>query len=51
MIRMEHFDASYFYIKWQDEELILNLAMGQPDTLRADCYDTLSGFFSSADKI
>ncbi len=37
-------------IQRQAEELILNLARGQPDTLRADCYDTFSEFLSSAIK-
>lgn len=37
-------------IQRQAEELIKNLARGQTDTLRADCYDTFSGFLCSANK-
>ncbi len=37
-------------IKRQSGELMLNLARGHPDTLRADCCDTFSGFPSSASK-
>ncbi len=37
-------------IRRQAEKLILNLASGQLDTLRADCYDTFSDFLSSAYK-